>query len=93
MNAGQICLTTNHVFVDPKIHDEFVARMGFWFDKFLGGKTDDFCRIVNDRNYERLMKQLNGTDGTVTYSGKNIKEEKLIWPTVVVDIKMSGMCD
>ena len=27
MNAGQICLSVNHVFVDPAIHQEFVARV------------------------------------------------------------------
>lgn len=28
MNAGQICLNVNHVFVDPTVHDALVAKMG-----------------------------------------------------------------
>jgi len=93
MNAGQICLSTNHVFVDPKVHDLFVKRLGFWYDKFLNGSTQDFCRIINERNYDRLMKQLDGTEGRVAYGGKENRMDKLIYPTVVVDIKLSGMHD
>ena len=31
LNAGQICLSANHVFVDPAIHDQFVERLGFCY--------------------------------------------------------------
>lgn len=26
MNAGQVCLSSNHAFIDPNVHDEFVER-------------------------------------------------------------------
>lgn len=33
-NAGQICLSTSHVLVDPSIHDKVVERLDTWFGHF-----------------------------------------------------------
>jgi aldehyde dehydrogenase (NAD+) len=90
LNAGQICLTCNHVFVDPSIHDRFVERLAYWFEKFMNGSTDDFSRIINENHYKRLMKQLEATKGKVVYGGMNDESDKLVHPTVVVDVTMSG---
>lgn len=90
INAGQICLTTNHVFVDPSVHDAFIEKLKFWNEQFLNGSTEDYSRIVNDRNYDRLAKQLEGTNGKVAYGGLKNKAEKFIHPTVVVDIMLNG---
>ncbi len=29
LNAGQMCLDVNHVFVDPDIHDKFLERLRY----------------------------------------------------------------
>jgi aldehyde dehydrogenase (NAD+) len=90
LNAGQICLSTNHVFVDPSIHDVFVERVRLWFDKFMSGGVDNFTRIINENNHKRLMKQLEATKGNVVYKGKNDQSDKLLYPTVVTEVKLSG---
>ncbi len=59
-NSGQICLAANHVFVDPSVHDQFVERAKYWLDQFLKGDgKDQETRIVNERNYDRLVRLLN----------------------------------
>jgi aldehyde dehydrogenase (NAD+) len=89
-NAGQICLSTNHVFVDPKIHDEFVLRLEYWFDQFVGDAPDSFTHIVNERNYDRLTNMVEATSGKIVYSGKNDKKTRYMHPTVVIDITLKG---
>lgn len=91
LNAGQICLSINHVFVDPLVHDEFVQRLGHWFDIYLKGpKGDHITKIVNERNYDRLVSLLEKSDGKVAYGGKMDREQKFMAPTVVTGISMKG---
>ncbi|KAK7207290.1 aldehyde dehydrogenase 3I1 [Myxozyma melibiosi] len=98
-NAGQICLSVNHVFVDPAVYDEFVARAGFWFDSFLAGAGEkQMTKIINDRNHARLKKMLEASKGKITYAGKKPEgateyttdsySSTKFNPTVVADVSM-----
>lgn len=91
MNAGQICLSVNHTFVDPSIHAEFLARIQHWNDIFTShGNSDDMCTIINERNATRLTSMLDKTSGTVIYgSSTTNKDVKKMSPTVVSNVKMS----
>ena len=91
MNGGQVCLSTNHVLVDPKVHDQFVKKASFWMDQFMKGKgKDQAVRIINDRNYDRLAGLLSESKGQIAYGGNKDKEDKYIQPTVVTDVTMQG---
>ncbi|KAL8791339.1 MAG: hypothetical protein Q9195_005958 [Heterodermia aff. obscurata] len=89
LNSGQICLATNHVYVDPSIHDEFVDRIGYHLKEFLknGGK-DGMSRIISDRNFERVASLLEGTQGKVVHGGEQDKATRYIHPTVVTDVTL-----
>ncbi|KKA29327.1 hypothetical protein TD95_005022 [Thielaviopsis punctulata] len=89
MNGGQICLSVNHVFVDPEIHDEFVERLKYWTQHFASGGdkgTDGgMCKIVNERNYKRLAGLLESTKGEVFRA--NVPEiEGVMTPAVITGI-------
>ncbi len=90
LNAGQICLSSNHVFVDPSVHDKFVERATYWIGQYLknDGK-DQVVHIVNERNYDRLVALLNQTGGKVAYGGATDRESKYIQPTIIKDIRMT----
>lgn len=91
LNAGQICLSVNHVFVDPSIHDEFVRRLVHWTKQFAGdGKEGHMCKIVNERNFNRLSKLLNETEGKVYRAFESEKDQNLFGPSVVTDVTMQG---
>ena len=91
VNSGQICLAANHVFVDPSIHDKFVERATYWLGQFLKGDgKDQETRIVNERNYDRLVGLLNQSGGNVLYGGDKSREMKYIQPTIVTDVNMQG---
>ena len=90
MNAGQICLTVNHVFADPAIYDEFVKQLGYWNDKFMEGDGDSqMAHIVNERNYDRLSSLLDKSQGRIAYGGKGAKVDLSFKPTIVTDVNTS----
>ncbi|KAI8671955.1 Aldehyde dehydrogenase [Fusarium sp. Ph1] len=85
LNAGQICLSVNHVFVDPKIHDAFVQKLVYWTNKF--STSGHMCKIVNRRNFDRLAKLLGGSKGNV-HQVKVDQENSMMNPAVVTDVDM-----
>ncbi|KAK4696481.1 hypothetical protein P7C71_g1447, partial [Lecanoromycetidae sp. Uapishka_2] len=90
LNAGQICLSSNHVFVDPSVHDKFVERATYWIGHYLkdGGK-DSVTHIINERNYDRLVGLLEQSKGHVAYGGTTDRSTKYIQPTIIKDITMT----
>ena len=91
LNSGQICLSANHIFVDPSVHDKFVERATYWLDQYLKGDgKDQEARIVNERNYDRLVGLLNQSGGNIAYGGEKSRENKYIQPTIVTDVNMQG---
>ena len=91
LNSGQICLAANHVFVDPSVHDKFVERAIFWLGQYLKDEgQDQAVRIVNERNYDRLIGLLNQTGGKIAYGGKTDRGDKFIQQTIVTNVNMQG---
>lgn len=90
LNAGQICLSSNHVFVDPIVHDNFIERAIYWIAQYLkdDGK-DQFAHIVNERNFDRIVSLLNQTGGNITYGGSTDRSSKYIQPTIIKDVTMT----
>ncbi|KAF2820846.1 aldehyde dehydrogenase [Ophiobolus disseminans] len=86
MNAGQICLSVNHVFVDSAVHGGFVKRLQHWNQQFTSeGENDTMCTIINERNHARLEGLLNRTKGKVVYGGTGHDHNLLKMKTTVVD--------
>lgn len=87
VNAGQICLTVNHVFAEAEIYDELVQRMCYWFSVYSA--EERYCKIVNDRNFDRLVDLLGDTSGKVVYGGKTERSRGYFEPTIVTNVDMS----
>ncbi|KAI0126981.1 Aldehyde/histidinol dehydrogenase [Xylariales sp. AK1849] len=89
LNAGQICLSVNHVFVHPSIHDQFLTSLAYWNEQFqLGEKDADFVNIVNERNFDRLAGLLKRSKGTITSGGQTDRNRLIIRPTVVANVTL-----
>ncbi|KAF4450484.1 Aldehyde Dehydrogenase [Fusarium austroafricanum] len=88
-NLGQICVCVNHVFVDPSIHDELVARMVYWLKQMLDSGNKTLARIVSDKHFDRLDKVIQATNGHITYTGEHARAERFIHPTIVEGVTMS----
>ncbi|KIW80218.1 hypothetical protein Z517_06833 [Fonsecaea pedrosoi CBS 271.37] len=87
-NAGQICLSVNHVFAEPEIVDQLLERLSYWNSQYLREGPGDMCRIVNERHFDRLSNLLDRSNGVVTYGGKHDKRTRFFHPTVVRDVVM-----
>lgn len=81
-NSGQICLNVNHVFVDPAVRSDFVARLIYWNDQFKS-KGDHMGRIVNERHYDRIKSLLDKTSGDVVYGGSGDREKLKLEAAIV----------
>ncbi|KAF3384829.1 hypothetical protein F1880_002318 [Penicillium rolfsii] len=88
LNAGQICLAVNHVFVDPAVHDTFVEKLIHWNSQFLHGEQMITTAIVNQRHRDRLSGLLQQTKGKVVGCGGESDELCRMAPTVVTDLKI-----
>lgn len=89
LNSGQICLAANHVFVDPSVHDKFVERATYWLGQFLKGDSKNGeTRIINERNYDRLVALLNQSGGNIAFGGNKSREDKYIQPTLITNVNM-----
>ncbi|KAG6057275.1 hypothetical protein E4U32_005263 [Claviceps aff. humidiphila group G2b] len=86
LNAGQVCVGINHVFVDPSIKKPFLAALVRYFDEYRSGQAnqpDYATRIVNNRHFERLDNLLRNTRGEIIYGGERNPENRFFAPTVV----------
>ena len=74
LNGGQVCLCADYVFVPADRCDEFVAaaRQQFRtsFPTILG--NPDYCSIVDDKNYRRVL----GLIEDARAKGANVIEAK-----------------
>lgn len=84
MNSGQTCIAPDYVLADASIKDELVQRLQSTIREFTaqgtGGK-----RIVNERQFRRLVGYLEQTKGTVVEGGSWTSPELTIAPTLIVD--------
>jgi aldehyde dehydrogenase (NAD+) len=90
LNAGQICLSVNHVFVDPSVHDEFAQRLEYWCSRFLGGQLTIDAAIGSHKHFDRLTNLLRNTTGKIAYGGGGDRESRRMEPAVVLDVDMDG---
>ncbi|KAL0942941.1 aldehyde dehydrogenase 3b1 [Colletotrichum truncatum] len=88
-NLGQVCICVNHVFAHPEIYDQFTARVEYWAKKLLESGTATLCRIINEKHFDRLQGLIQKTEGKVVFSGDHVREDKLIYPTIVTNVKMT----
>lgn len=51
-------------------------------------QNDNYCQIINERHYKRVVKILDATKGQVVVGGGKNDSTRRIEPTVVIDVKL-----
>ena len=71
------------------MRDELVSRLGNYFDIFCDGKErpEYYTHIVNDRNFGRLNKLLENTEGKIVYGGQRDGSTRFFGPTIVTGVE------
>lgn len=86
LNAGQVCVSQNYIMVErsmlgPLVEEFKTALKTFYPD---GVKSSpDYSRIVNERQFLKLKKMLDGSSGKILAGGMMDQESKYIEPTLV----------
>jgi len=89
INAGQICLSPDYIFLKKGLEQEFVYEMKKTFSKFYSdNNVNDYTSIVNINHYDRIESYINDAiskGATVTSLGdidskdKNTISTKLVF--------------
>jgi aldehyde dehydrogenase (NAD+) len=85
MNSGQTCIAPDYVLADRRIADELVAKIVANIRDFRSGEADPALRIVNQRQFNRLVSLIDTTDGTVVAGGRSDSATLRIEPTVILN--------
>ncbi|HYX37760.1 MAG TPA: aldehyde dehydrogenase family protein [Oligoflexus sp.] len=84
INAGQTCIAPDYVLALPHLVQPLIAAIKGAIKEFYGEDAEqspDYCRVVNDKNFERLSRFLG--DGKLEIGGKTNPKERYIAPTVL----------
>lgn len=84
INGGQTCIAPDYLLIHKKIKDEFIKQFQFEIDNFYGEnpqQSEDYPRIVNNRNFNRLKSMLKNED--IVIGGTTDEADLYISPTVI----------
>lgn len=86
MNAGQVCVSQNYVLVDQEILPALVQQLETALHDFQprgAENNQDYAKIVNERQWERLKGILDSTRGKILIGGKTDRSTLFFEPTVI----------
>lgn len=84
LNAGQTCIAPDYILVHNSVADRFLDELIKAILKFYGEDASGhprFCRIINDRNFQRLVALL--AQGKIIYGGRTDASDRYIEPTLM----------
>ncbi len=87
LNAGQTCVAPDYLLVHKSVKEQLLIEITGYINEFFGenpAKSNDFPRIVNERQFDRLIGLLD--KGNIVTGGEYIKKEKYIAPTIIDNI-------
>ncbi|XP_060079334.1 aldehyde dehydrogenase family 3 member A2-like isoform X2 [Ylistrum balloti] len=87
-NSGQICIAPDYVMCQKDIQDELVSKLKESIAMFYPEgieKSSDYCRIVNDRHFQRLKKLVDGSKN-IAIRGPMDEKDNFMGPVVVTDV-------
>lgn len=86
INGGQTCIAPDYLLVKPQIKEMLIQSLIEEIENAYSKNiqsSKDYCRIVNDKNWERLTQLIDPEK--VIYGGKTNKETLYIAPTLIAE--------
>ena len=84
INGGQTCIAPDYLLVKPQIKEMLIQSLIEEIENAYSKNiqsSKDYCRIVNDKNWERLTQLIDPEK--VIYGGKTNKETLYVAPTLI----------
>jgi aldehyde dehydrogenase (NAD+) len=96
-NAGQLCLSVDHVWVPEDLRDAFIQVAKAVIEQmfYVGGKlvAERLARIVDDRNFDRVngyVSEAVTRGAKVVIGGEIDAQDRTIHPAVLVDVSLDS---
>ena len=92
LNNGQVCIAPDYLFVHNKIKEKFIKQLILSIKDLYSNdpiKSDDYCRIVNKKHFNRLINLLEDAKqlgSNIIYGGNINEKENFIEPTLLDNI-------
>lgn len=97
LNAGQLCLSVDHVWVPRAHHEEFCTLLAVRIEQmfYVDGELslERLPRIVNTRNFERVLGYIEDArhrGARVLRGGQSEPETLTIHPTLLTDVPLDA---
>jgi aldehyde dehydrogenase (NAD+) len=85
VNSGQTCIAPDYVLADRKIAKQLVDKIVNTITEFRSVEKDPSQRIVNQRQFDRLVSLVSSTEGKVVLGGGSDASTLRMEPTVIID--------
>ena len=85
LNSGQTCIAPDYVLADRSIVAQLTDKITETIATFRADQSDPALRIVNERQFDRLVSLISATGGKVVTGGDSNRSTLKIAPTVVLD--------
>lgn len=84
-NAGQICVSSDHVLVHESKYEEFIEAVIKKTQELYGKNAEeDYGKVVNQRAFKRLESILERTEGKIIYQNGEPNSETRFFPSTIV---------
>jgi aldehyde dehydrogenase (NAD+) len=91
INGGQTCIAPDYLLVKPEIKDQFIDFLKAEIIESYSINPEispDFCQIVNDRNWQRLVQLIEPEK--VVFGGKFDEATRYISPTLISETDLES---
>ena len=91
-NCGQVCVSTERIYVDRRLHDAFVSKLTEETKKYTVGPCDDESAVIgpmiHDRQKAHVLAQLADAQrqGAILAAGGEAREGNFISPAVLTSV-------
>ncbi|BBC26525.1 aldehyde dehydrogenase [Pseudanabaena sp. ABRG5-3] len=86
-NAGQTCVAPDYLLVQKSIKPLLIEKLIAYINIFFGDnpqQSPDLARIVNDRQFDRLVGLLD--EGKILIGGDSDKSDLFVSPTIIDEV-------
>ena len=96
LNCGQTCVAPDYIFVNKQIKKEFIKYLIDYINYFVSNNSlgnKEYPKIINEKQFNRLIDILEADKNNIIYGGKYNKEKLKIEPTIIdVDNISNSKC-
>lgn len=86
INAGQSCIAPDYVIVHKSVKGKLISKMKEIITSFYGSdvlKSNDYGRIINERQFDRLISILEQDRNYIVFGGNSSRSHLYIEPTIL----------